>query len=87
MKPEILVRVDPEVPLVDRYEDRRLSDGVRVEVMKLHPVVVRERSHKAARHHPEPMLVEWHEAKDVDRGRGQLLVIPRHKPFGGVLRR
>jgi hypothetical protein len=77
------VRVDPEVPLVDRCEDCRLSDGVRVEVMKFHPIVVRERSHKAACHHPEPTLVEWHEAKDVDRGRGQLLVIPSESRLEG----
>jgi hypothetical protein len=55
---EIPMGVDPEVSLADRHEDRRLSNGVRVEAVKLNPVVIRERSHKVARRHPEPTLAE-----------------------------
>lgn len=70
------------VSLVDRREDRCMSNGVWVEVVKLNPIVMRERWHKAARRHPKPMLVEWYEANDVARGWSQLLLIPKHKPFG-----
>jgi hypothetical protein len=41
MEPQIPVRLDPEVSLADRRVNRGLRDGVRVEVMKLHHVVVR----------------------------------------------
>jgi hypothetical protein len=49
MGPRILVNVDPQKTLANRREDGRLRDGVRVEVVQLHPVVVQERPHKAAR--------------------------------------
>jgi hypothetical protein len=52
------VGVNPQKPLANRHENRRLHDGVGVEVMQLHPVVVRERPHEAARRHPKPPLME-----------------------------
>jgi hypothetical protein len=50
--------------------------------MKLHPIVVRERPHEAARRHPKPPLMEGYKADDVARGRGWLLLIPRGKLLG-----
>jgi hypothetical protein len=74
--------IDPEVPLADRRIDRRLRDGVGIEVMQLHPVVVRERPHEAARRHPEPTLVERDEADHIARGQGRLILILGRNPFG-----
>jgi hypothetical protein len=58
VEPQVLVGLYPQVPFVDGGEDDRLSDGVRVEVVELHPIVKRKRPHEAAHRHPEPPLVE-----------------------------
>jgi hypothetical protein len=50
--------LDPQEPLVDDGEDGRLSDGVGVEVVELHPVVVHERPHEAAHRHSKAPLME-----------------------------
>jgi hypothetical protein len=60
-----------------------LSNGLWVEVVELNPIVMRERTYKAAHRHPEPTLVECNEAKNVAHGRSRLLLIPRNEPFGG----
>jgi hypothetical protein len=58
MGPQVPVRFNPQKPLANRRENCRLRDGVGVEVIQLHPVVVRERPHEAARRHPKPLLME-----------------------------
>jgi hypothetical protein len=45
MGPQVLVGVNPQKPLANRHENGHLRDGVGVEVMKLHPVVMWERRH------------------------------------------
>jgi hypothetical protein len=40
MGPQVPVRVNPQKTLANRREDCRLCNGVGVEVMQLHPVVV-----------------------------------------------
>jgi hypothetical protein len=52
------VAVNPQKTLANRREDGRLRNGVGVEVVQLHPVVVQERPHEAARWHSKPPLVE-----------------------------
>jgi hypothetical protein len=49
---------DPQEPLTDSGEHGRLSNGVGVEVVKLHPVVVRMRPHEMAHQHSKPPLME-----------------------------
>jgi hypothetical protein len=50
--------LDPHEPLADGGKEGRLSDGVRVEVVELHLIVVQERPHEVAPRHSEPPLVE-----------------------------
>jgi predicted nuclease with RNAse H fold len=69
--PQIPVNFDPQKTLTNRREDGRLRNGVGVEVVELHPVVVQERPHKAARWHSEPPLMEGDEANHVPRRRGR----------------
>jgi hypothetical protein len=49
MGPQIPVGVNPQKTLANRREDVRLRNGVGVEVVQLHPVVVQERPHETAR--------------------------------------
>jgi hypothetical protein len=54
MEPQVLMGLNCQVPLADGGEDGRLSDGVRVEVVQLHPIVVRQSSHEVARRNSKP---------------------------------
>jgi hypothetical protein len=56
-------------------------DGVRVEVVKLHPVVVRERPHEAAHRHPKPSLMKRGEADHVPRRRSRVGLAPGGQPL------
>jgi hypothetical protein len=67
MGPQIPVRVNPQKTLANRREDGRLRNGVGVEVVQLHPVVVQERAHEAARWHSKPPLMEGDKANHVPR--------------------
>jgi hypothetical protein len=58
MGPQVLMNVNPQITLANRCEDGRLCNGVRVEVVQLHPVIVQERSHEAARWYSKPPLME-----------------------------
>jgi hypothetical protein len=40
MDPQVPVGVNPQKPLANRHENSRLRDGVGVEVVKLHPIVM-----------------------------------------------
>jgi hypothetical protein len=81
VEPQILVGLDPKVSLVERHIDWRLGYGIGVEVVQLHPIVVRKRPHETARRHFEPPLMEGDEANHIACGRGQLLLVPRGKPL------
>jgi hypothetical protein len=65
MGPQVPVRFNPQKTLTNRREDGRLRDRVRVEVMRLHPVVVQERPHEAARWHSKPPLMEGDETDHI----------------------
>jgi hypothetical protein len=65
MGPQVPVRVNPQKPLANRREDGRLPNGVGVEVMQLHPVVVQERPHEAARWHSKPSLMAGDETDHI----------------------
>jgi hypothetical protein len=72
MGPQILVRVNPQKTLTNRREDGRLRNGVGVEVLQLHPVVVQERPHETARWHSKPPFVEGDETNHVPRRRSRV---------------
>jgi hypothetical protein len=49
--------------------------------VKLHPVVMRERPHKAARRHPKPSLMKRGEADHVPRQRSRVGLAPGGQPL------
>ena len=56
---------NPQVPLADSDKDGRLRDGVGVEVVELHAIVVWERPHEPVHRKAEAALMKRHEAHDV----------------------
>jgi hypothetical protein len=72
MGPQILVRVNPQKTLANRREDGRLHNGVGVEVVQLHPIVVQERPRETARWHSKPPLVEGDETNHIPRRRSRV---------------
>jgi hypothetical protein len=81
MGPQVLVEVNPQKPLANHHENSRLRDGVGVEVVKLHPVVMRERPHEAARRHRKPPLMEGGETDHVSRRRSRFGLAPGGQPL------
>ena len=45
---------NPQVPLAHYGEDGRLHDGIGVEVVKLHPIIVHEGTHELAHQNHKP---------------------------------
>jgi hypothetical protein len=76
MGPQIPVRVNPQKTIANRRKDGRLRNGVGVEVMQLHPVVVQERPHEAARWHSKPPLMEGDETDHIPRRRSRVGLTP-----------
>jgi hypothetical protein len=74
--------LNPQVPLIDRVEEGHMGDGVGIEIVELHLVVVWERPHEMARGHPEPSLVEGCEGHHVSCKRVWLMLVPRCVPLG-----
>ena len=62
---QLLVRGNAQVPLVDGDEDGRLRDGVGVEVVELHAIIVQKRSHEPVCWQTKTMLMKGHEAHNV----------------------
>jgi hypothetical protein len=58
MEPQVPVGLNPEESLADGGEDGRLSDGVRVAVVQLYPIVVRQGPHEATLRNPEAPFME-----------------------------
>jgi hypothetical protein len=81
MGPQVPVGVNPQKPLANRRKNGRLHDGVGVEVVKLHPVVVREHLHEVARQHPKPPLMKRGGADHVPRQRSRVGLAPGGKPL------
>jgi hypothetical protein len=81
MGPQVPVGVNPQKPLANHHENGRLRDGVGVEVVKLHPAVVRERPHEAARRHPKPPLMKRGEADHIPRRRSRVGLAPGGQPL------
>jgi hypothetical protein len=81
MGPQVPVGVNPQKPLTNHHKNSRLLDGVGVEVMQLHPVVVRERPHEVARRHPKPPLLEGGETDHVPRRRSRVDLAPGGQPL------
>jgi hypothetical protein len=81
MGPQVLVGVNPQKPLANRRENGRLRYGVGVEIMQLHPVVMRERPHEAARRHPKHPLMERDETDHVPRRQSRVGLAPGGHPL------
>jgi hypothetical protein len=81
MGPQVQVGVNPQKPLTNRHDNSHLRDGLGVEVMQLHPIVVRERPHEVARRHPKPPLMEGGETDHVPRRRSRVGLAPGGQPL------
>jgi hypothetical protein len=81
MGPQIQVGVNPQKNLANRREDCCLRNGVGVEVVQLHPVVVQERPHETTRWHSEPPLVEGDETNHIPRRRSRDGLARRDHPL------
>jgi hypothetical protein len=81
MGPQVPMRVNPQKTLTNCREDGRLRNGVGVEVMQLHPVVVQERPHKAARWHSKPPLMKGDETDHIPRRRSRVGLAPGGHPL------
>jgi hypothetical protein len=81
MGPQVPVGVNPQKPLANRRENGRLRYGVGVEVMQLHPILMWERPHEAARRHPKPPLMERGETDHVPRRRSRVGLAPGGRPL------
>ena len=84
MEPQLLMGSNPQVPLVDSDEDGRLCDGVGVEVVKLHAIVMRERQHELVCWEAETVLVKRHEAHDIPVAWPRLRLARRSNPLWPV---
>jgi hypothetical protein len=82
VEPQVPVGLDPQEPLADGGKDARLRNGVGIEVVQLHHVVVRQGPHEAARRNPEALFMEQGETNDVVRGRIRHLLVVRRDPLG-----
>jgi hypothetical protein len=65
------MNLNPQITLTNRREDGRLRNGVRVEVVQLHPIIVQERPHEAARWYSKPPLMEGDKADHIPRRRSR----------------
>ena len=72
VEPQLPMGSNPQIPLIDSDEDGRLRDGIGVEVVELHTVVVRERPHEPIHRDTEAALMKGDEAHDVTVARPQL---------------
>jgi hypothetical protein len=81
MGPQILVGVNPQKAFANRRENGHLRNGVGVEVVQLHPVVMQERSHETTCWHSEPPLMEGDETQHIPRRRGRVSPARRDHPL------
>jgi hypothetical protein len=65
VEPQLLVGLDPQVPLTDGHKNGDMRDGVGGEMIELHPVIMRDGPHKSARWHPKTPPMEGDEADHV----------------------
>jgi hypothetical protein len=72
MGPQIPVGVNPQKSFANCREDGCLRDGVRVQIVQLHPVEMQNRPHETACWHSEPPLMERDETQHIPQrwGRG-----------------
>ena len=84
VEPQLPVGGNAQVPLADGDEDGRLRNGVGVEVVELHAVVMWQRPHEPVCRHTEATLVEGHEAHNVAIAWPQLRLAPRSNPLWPV---
>ena len=75
---------NPQIPLADSDEDGHLRNGIGVEVVELHAIVVRERPHESVHRNAEAALVKGYEAHDVTVARPRLWLGRRSDPLWPV---
>ena len=75
MEPQIPMGHHPQIALTHCGKDHHGGDGVRREVLELHPIVVAERPHETAQRRAQAMAVELCEGDHVARGRPWLPVV------------
>ena len=81
VEPQLPMGSNPQIPLADSDEDSHLHDRIGVEVVELHTIVVRERSHESVRRNAEAALVEGDEAHDVTVVGPRLQLAERSNPL------
>jgi hypothetical protein len=82
VEPQLLVGLDPQVPLADGRKNGSLRDGIRGEMVELHPKIVGDGLHESARRHPESPLVEGDKVDHVALRQRRFLVVGwRHPPL------
>jgi hypothetical protein len=81
MGPHVPMGVNPQKTLANRRENGRLRYLVGVEIMQLHPIVMRERPHEAARRRPKPPLMERGETDHIPRRRSRVGLAPGGHPL------
>jgi hypothetical protein len=81
MGPQVPMRVNPQKTLTNCREDGRLCNRVGVKVMQLHPVVVQERPHEAARWHSKPPFMEGDETDHIPRRWSRVSLAPGGYPL------
>ena len=84
MEPQLPMGSNPQIPLTDSDEDGRLRDGIGVEVVELHAIVVRERPHESVRRNAKAALVKGQEAHDITVARPRLQLAQRSDPLRPV---
>jgi hypothetical protein len=65
------MNLNPQITLANHHEDGRLRNGIRVEVVQLHPIIVQERPHEAARWYSKPPLMEGDKANNIPQRRSR----------------
>ena len=84
VEPQLPMGSNPQIPLVDGDEDGRLRDGIGVEVVEHHAIVVPERPHEPVRQNAEATLMKGDEAHDVTIARPRLWLTRRSDPLRPV---
>jgi hypothetical protein len=79
--PQGKVGPDAQIALTQGDKNHNLQNQARIEILHLNPIMVKNPTEEVARRHPEPQLVEVHEADDVTSRRVRLVFIARDNPL------
>ena len=79
VEPQLPMVHHPQIALTHRGKDRRDGDDIWGEVLELHPVMVAERPHEAARRSAQAVVVELGERDHIASGWPGLPVVRRRR--------